>query len=53
MIDAATKQRAWGASDVSSWYKNEFGRVAQNRPFNLFEYWQRTNEVVPDDYELL
>jgi 4-hydroxyacetophenone monooxygenase len=53
MIDAATKQRAWGASDVSSWYKNEFGRVAQNWPFNLFEYWRRTKEVDGDDYALL
>jgi 4-hydroxyacetophenone monooxygenase len=53
MIDAATKQRAWGVSDVSSWYKNEFGRVAQNWPFNLFEYWLRTKEVDRDDYVLL
>jgi 4-hydroxyacetophenone monooxygenase len=53
MIDAATRQRAWGASDVSSWYKNEHGRVAQNWPFNLFDYWQRTRQVDPDDYVLL
>jgi 4-hydroxyacetophenone monooxygenase len=53
MIDTATRARAWGASDVSSWYKNEHGRVAQNWPFNLFDYWQRTREVDPDDYELL
>jgi 4-hydroxyacetophenone monooxygenase len=52
-IDTATKQRAWGASDVSSWYKNEFGRVAQNWPFNLFEYWRQTREVDCDDYVLL
>jgi 4-hydroxyacetophenone monooxygenase len=53
MIDTATRARAWGASDVPSWYKNEHGRVAQNWPFNLFEYWQRTREVDPDDYVLL
>jgi 4-hydroxyacetophenone monooxygenase len=53
MIDTATRARAWGASDVSSWYKNEHGRVAQNWPFNLFEYWRRTREVDPDDYVLL
>jgi 4-hydroxyacetophenone monooxygenase len=53
MIDTATRERAWGASDVSSWYKNEHGRVAQNWPFNLFDYWQRTREVDPDDYLLL
>jgi 4-hydroxyacetophenone monooxygenase len=49
-IDAATLERAWGASDVSSWYKNEFGRVAQNWPFNLFDYWNQTREVNEDDY---
>jgi 4-hydroxyacetophenone monooxygenase len=53
MIDTATRARAWGASDVSSWYKNEHGRVAQNWPFNLFDYWQRTREVDPEDYVLL
>jgi 4-hydroxyacetophenone monooxygenase len=53
MIDTATRARAWGASDVSSWYKNEHGRVAQNWPFNLFDYWMRTREVDPADYELL
>jgi 4-hydroxyacetophenone monooxygenase len=52
MIDAATQARAWGASDVSSWYKNEHGRVAQNWPFNLFDYWKRTREVDPADYVL-
>jgi 4-hydroxyacetophenone monooxygenase len=53
MIDAATRQRAWGVSDVSTWYKNEHGRVAQNWPFNLFDYWQQTRAVDPDDYVLL
>jgi len=53
MIDTATRARAWGVSDVSSWYKNEHGRVAQNWPFNLFEYWRRTKQVDPDDWVLL
>jgi 4-hydroxyacetophenone monooxygenase len=51
-IDAATNARAWGASDVSTWYKNEFGRVAQNWPFNLFEYWRLTKDVDGNDYVL-
>jgi 4-hydroxyacetophenone monooxygenase len=51
-IDAANRARAWGASDVNSWYKNEFGRVAQNWPFNLFEYWKQTRTPDPDDYVL-
>lgn len=49
-IDAANRKRAWGASDVSSWYKNATGRVSQNWPFALLEYWQQTREPNPDDY---
>ncbi|MCI0857017.1 MAG: NAD(P)/FAD-dependent oxidoreductase, partial [Chloroflexi bacterium] len=49
-IDTANLQRAWGASDVNSWYKNDRGRVAQNWPFNLLDYWQQTREPDPADY---
>ena len=41
---------AWGVSSVNSWYKNSTGRVAQNWPFTLLEYWQRTLAPDPDDY---
>ena len=51
-IDAANGQRAWGVSDVRSWYKNEFGRVAQNWPFSLFRYWEQTRRPNPDDFVL-
>ncbi|MEO8457887.1 MAG: NAD(P)/FAD-dependent oxidoreductase, partial [Chloroflexota bacterium] len=52
-IDAANLQRTWGVSPVNSWYKNEKGRVTQNWPFNLIEYWQETRKPNPDDYEFL
>jgi 4-hydroxyacetophenone monooxygenase len=52
-LDAENRRRAWGASDVNSWYKNAHGRVAQNWPFTLLEYWQRTAAPALDDYELL
>jgi 4-hydroxyacetophenone monooxygenase len=51
-IDTANAGMAWGASDVNSWYKNESGRVAQNWPFSLLEYWQQTRVPDPDDYVL-
>jgi 4-hydroxyacetophenone monooxygenase len=53
LVDAQNRLMAWGWSDVNSWYKNEHGHVAQNWPFTLLEYWQRTREPNPDDYELL
>jgi 4-hydroxyacetophenone monooxygenase len=44
---------AWGVSTVNSWYKNDSGRVAQNWPFSLLEYWRRTRTADLGDYELL
>jgi 4-hydroxyacetophenone monooxygenase len=52
-VDAENRKMAWGWSDVNSWYKNEHGHVAQNWPFTLLEYWQRTVKVDPDDYDFL
>jgi 4-hydroxyacetophenone monooxygenase len=49
-VDAENRRMAWGSSDVNSWYKNERGRVTQNWPFTLLEYWQRTLEPDPSDY---
>ncbi len=52
-VDARNAQMAWGFSDVNSWYKNEHGHVAQNWPFTLLEYWQRTLAPDPGEYEFL
>mgnify|MGYP005815361891 CR=1 FL=1 len=52
-VDAENRAMAWGASEVNSWYKNEHGHVAQNWPFTLLEYWQRTLAPDPADYELI
>src|SRR5690606_19047872 len=51
-VDAENRRMAWGASSVSSWYKNPLGRVSQNWPFTLLEYWQRTLRPDPAEYEL-
>ena len=52
-IDEGNRARAWGASTVNSWYKNEHGHVTQNWPYTLLEFWQRTRTVNPADYEAL
>jgi len=51
-IDAANKLRTWGFSGVNSWYKNSFGRTAQNWPFSVLEFWEQTREPVSSDYLL-
>lgn len=51
-IDEGNRAMAWGASHVNTWYKNASGRVSQNWPFSLLEFWQRTRRPDPDDYLL-
>jgi 4-hydroxyacetophenone monooxygenase len=51
-VDTANRQMAWGASDVNTWYKNASGRVSQNWPFTLLEYWKRTLIPDADEYDL-
>ena len=52
-VDAENGRMAWGASDVNTWYKNASGRISQNWPFTLLQYWQRTLRPDPHDYELI
>jgi 4-hydroxyacetophenone monooxygenase len=51
-VDAENKKMAWGTPNVTSWYKNEKGRVSQNWPFSLIEYWRATLAPNPDDFIL-
>lgn len=51
-VDEANRGWAWGSEGVSSWYKNEFGRVSQNWPFGLIDYWRATLAPNPDDFVL-
>ncbi len=50
-IDAGNALMAWGSPEVTSWYKNAKGRVTQNWPFPLVDYWSRTREPNPADFE--
>lgn len=51
-VDKANALMAWGAPQVTSWYKNETGRVSQNWPFALVDYWNATVAPNPDDFIL-
>jgi 4-hydroxyacetophenone monooxygenase len=52
-IDAGNLRMAWGAANVPTWYKNDKGRVTQNWPFTLLEYWNETLEPNPSDFEFI
>jgi 4-hydroxyacetophenone monooxygenase len=51
LIDEGNAKMAWGAATVNSWYRSPAGRITQNWPFTLLEYWQRTREIDPADYQ--
>jgi 4-hydroxyacetophenone monooxygenase len=51
-VDEANKGWAWGSPHVTSWYKNELGRVSQNWPFGLIDYWRATLAPNPNDFVL-
>jgi 4-hydroxyacetophenone monooxygenase len=51
-VDAANLQMAWGQPQVTSWYKNAKGRVSQNWPFPLVDYWTATVAPNPQDFIL-
>ena len=51
-VDAANCRMAWGAASVNTWYKNASGRITQNWPFSLLEFWQWTRTPDPADYVL-
>ena len=49
-IDAGNARAAWGSPQVRSWYKNRRGRVTQNWPFSVLEFWQQTRAADRTDY---
>jgi 4-hydroxyacetophenone monooxygenase len=51
-IDKANAGMAWGSPHVTSWYKNDLGRVSQNWPFPLVDYWTATLAPNPADFVL-
>ena len=51
-VDAENARMAWGQPGVSSWYKNASGRVSQNWPFKLVDYWRATLTPDPADFHL-
>ncbi len=52
-VDAGNRLMAWGVPQVSSWYKSASGRVSQNWPFALVDYWEATQAPNPADFEFV
>jgi 4-hydroxyacetophenone monooxygenase len=52
-VDAGNAGMAWGVPQVTSWYKNESGRVSQNWPFPIVDYWYATLKPDPADFDIV
>lgn len=52
-VDAANAEMPWGYATGNTWYRNKHGRVAQNWPFRLIDYWNQTRRPDPGDFEFL
>lgn len=52
-MDEHNSQMAWSISPVNSWYKSPSGRIAQNWPLPLIDYWRQTRSPDPADFELI
>lgn len=50
MVDRENQRMAWGASTVSSWYKNDLGRVSQNWPLPLKDFVLLTQDPEIDHF---
>jgi 4-hydroxyacetophenone monooxygenase len=51
-IDEANARRTWGMPGFTSWYRNSKGRITQNWPFRLVDYWAVTRAPSPADFIL-
>lgn len=49
-IDRGNEKMAWGTPGVSTWYKNAAGRVTQNWPFSMLEFWNQTKSPTREDF---
>jgi 4-hydroxyacetophenone monooxygenase len=49
-VDAANARMVWSHKGMTNWYKNSKGRVTQNSPWSMCDYWHMTRDINPTDY---
>ena len=49
-VDRAMQSLVWSHPSVSSWYKNENGRIIINQPDRLVDYWEKCQSPDPTDF---
>ena len=51
-LDEALSQTVWAHPGMTSWYKNQQGRVTTTSPWRLVDYWLWTSKPDLADYDL-
>jgi len=49
-LDDALSKCIWSHPGMTTWYRNEAGRVVVSSPWTYLDYWNRTRELDLDDY---
>lgn len=52
-IDAVNSEMPWGYAKANTWYRNATGRVAQNWPLRLIDFWNQSRQIDHNAYELI
>ena len=52
-IEEGNAKMAWGQSGVNTWYKNSKGKITQNWPGTLIEFWQQTRAADESEFEIV
>ncbi len=52
-LDETLAKTVWAHPGMTSWYKNQSGRVTTTSPWLLVDYWEWTREPDLGDYEVL
>jgi 4-hydroxyacetophenone monooxygenase len=50
-LDEALARSIWSHPGTTNWYRNRSGRVVISSPWTYLDYWERTLEFSPRDYE--
>jgi 4-hydroxyacetophenone monooxygenase len=50
-VDNANARMVWSHKGMTNWYKNSKGRVTQNSPWSMCDYWHMTKDINPTDYQ--
>ena len=51
-VDAEHAELIWTHPGMSTWYRNQHGRVVSTSPFRLVDYWRMTHEADLHNYRL-